>query len=210
MWWNKIILGIDAYELIMWFLMYSMMGWLVESIYMSICNKKLTNRGFARGPFCPIYGVGALSVYFILRPYSYNNILLFLLGSLCATTLEFLTAILMKKIFGDFWWDYNEKPFNYKGIICLESSIAWGFYTVFLFMFLQNIVAGLVAAIPRPLGRMAGSLIMVVFFLDFATSLYREKHNEQEQSMAEEVSEMGQAGEIEKRKRNFIIKFLTK
>lgn len=210
MWWNKIILGIDAYELIMWFLMYSMMGWLVESIYMSICNKKLTNRGFARGPFCPIYGVGALSVYFILRPYSYNNILLFLLGSLCATTLEFLTAILMKKIFGDFWWDYNEKPFNYKGIICLESSIAWGFYTVFLFMFLQNIVAGLVAAIPRPLGRMAGSLIMFVFFLDFATSLYREKHNEQEQSMAEEVSEMGQAGEIEKRKRNFIIKFLTK
>ena len=67
MWWNRIILGIDAYELLMWFLMYSMMGWLVESIYMSICNKKLTNRGFARGPFCPIYGVGALTAYFILH-----------------------------------------------------------------------------------------------------------------------------------------------
>ncbi|MCB7303501.1 putative ABC transporter permease [Bariatricus massiliensis] len=178
MWWNRIILGIDAYELLMWFLMYSMMGWLVESIYMSICNKKLTNRGFARGPFCPIYGVGALTAYFILRPYSYNNILLFLLGSLCATTLEFLTAMLMKKIFGEIWWDYNEKPFNYKGIICLESSIAWGFYTIFLFMFLQNIVVGLVAAIPRPLGRIAGSLIMVLFLLDFVTSLYREKRGD--------------------------------
>lgn len=154
------------------------MGWLVESIYMSICNKKLTNRGFARGPFCPIYGVGALTAYFILRPYSYNNILLFLLGSLCATTLEFLTAMLMKKIFGEIWWDYNEKPFNYKGIICLESSIAWGFYTIFLFMFLQNIVVGLVAAIPRPLGRIAGSLIMVLFLLDFVTSLYREKRGD--------------------------------
>lgn len=178
MWWNRIILGIDAYELLMWFLMYSMMGWLVESIYMSICNKKLTNRGFARGPFCPIYGVGALTAYFVLRPYSYNNILLFLLGSLCATTLEFLTAMLMKKIFGEIWWDYNEKPFNYKGIICLESSIAWGFYTIFLFMFLQNIVVGLVAAIPRPLGRIAGSLIMVLFLLDFVTSLYREKRGD--------------------------------
>lgn len=178
MWWNRIILGIDAYELLMWFLMYSMMGWLVESIYMSICNKKLTNRGFARGPFCPIYGVGALTAYFILRPYSYNNILLFLLGSLCATTLEFLTAMLMKKIFEEIWWDYNEKPFNYKGIICLESSIAWGFYTIFLFMFLQNIVVGLVAAIPRPLGRIAGSLIMVLFLLDFVTSLYREKRGD--------------------------------
>ena len=178
MWWNRIILGIDSYELLMWFLMYSMMGWLVESIYMSICNKKLTNRGFARGPFCPIYGVGALTAYFVLRPYSYNNILLFLLGSLCATTLEFLTAMLMKKIFGEIWWDYNEKPFNYKGIICLESSIAWGFYTIFLFMFLQNIVVGLVAAIPRPLGRIAGSLIMVLFLLDFVTSLYREKRGD--------------------------------
>ena len=203
MWWNKVVLGIDTYELLMWFLTYSMMGWLVESIYMSICNKKLTNRGFARGPFCPIYGVGALTVYFILRPYSYNNILLFLLGSLCATTLEFLTAMLMKKIFGEIWWDYNQKPFNYKGIICLESSIAWGFYTVFLFMFLQNIVAGLVAAIPRPLGRVAGSLIMVIFLLDFVTSLYREKRGEASRDINGQAGEMVQAEETEKTGKTF-------
>lgn len=203
MWWNKVVLGIDTYELLMWFLTYSMMGWLVESIYMSICNKKLTNRGFARGPFCPIYGVGALTVYFILRPYSYNNILLFLLGSLCATTLEFLTAMLMKKIFGEIWWDYNQKPFNYKGIICLESSIAWGFYTVFLFMFLQNIVAGLVAAIPRPLGRVAGSLIMVIFLLDFVTSLYRERRGEASRDINGQAGEMVQAEETEKTGKTF-------
>ena len=138
MWWNRIIFGIDGYEVVMWFLTYSMMGWLVESIYMSFCNHKITNRGFAKGPFCPIYGFGALTVFFILRPYSDNSILLFFLGSFLATTLEFLTALVMKRIFGEIWWDYHEKPFNYRGIICLESSIAWGFYTLFLFMFLQK------------------------------------------------------------------------
>ena len=108
------ILGFDSYHVILWFLLYSILGWIVESIYMSICNRKLTNRGFAKGPFCPIYGVGALTVYFVLRPYSSNGFLLFLLGSLLATALELLTGIIMKHIFGEIWWDYHEKPFNYK------------------------------------------------------------------------------------------------
>ena len=101
MWWNRIIFGIDGYEVVMWFLTYSMMGWLVETIYMSFCNHKITNRGFAKGPFCPIYGFGALTVFFVLRPYSDNSILLFFLGSFLATTLEFLTALVMKRIFGE-------------------------------------------------------------------------------------------------------------
>ena len=99
-------------------------------------------------PFCPIYGVGALQFIFLLRRYESNTLLLFIYGSVLATTLEFLTALLMLRIFGDFWWDYKEKPFNYKGILCVESSIAWGFYTVFLFGFLQKMVVSFVKGIP--------------------------------------------------------------
>ena len=91
---------------------------------------KRQNRGFAKGPFCPIYGFGALTVFFVLRPYSDNSILLFFLGSFLATTLEFLTALVMKHIFGEIWWDYHEKPFNYGGIICLELSLIHIFLTV--------------------------------------------------------------------------------
>lgn len=184
------ILGFRGYELLMWFLTYSIMGWIVESIYMSFCNRKLTNRGFARGPFCPIYGFGALTVFFMLRPYSGNNILLFILGSLSATTLEFLTALLMKKIFGEVWWNYDEKPFNYKGIICLESSIAWGFYTVFLFMFLQNTVAGIVALIPESVGHVVGSLLLFLFCVDFMTSFYREKKEDIPESVRYRIENM--------------------
>ena len=203
MWWNRIIFGIDGYEVVMWFLTYSMMGWLVESIYMSFCNHKITNRGFAKGPFCPIYGFGALTVFFILRPYSDNSILLFFLGSFLATTLEFLTALVMKRIFGEIWWDYHEKPFNYRGIICLESSIAWGFYTLFLFMFLQNIVAAFVAMIPVRAGRAIGNLILIVYIMDFSATIYRQKkENLQESTDEEQIQQIEQAKD--KMKDNFL------
>lgn len=169
------IFGFDSYHVILWFLTYSILGWVVESIYMSICNKKLTNRGFATGPFCPIYGVGALTVFFALRPYSNNGLVLFILGSLLATTIEFLTAVIMKRVFGEIWWDYNEKPFNYKGVLCLESSIAWGFYTLFLFLFLQRFVEGVVSRIPIQAGKIVGSVLLIVFTIDFLHSLYVEK-----------------------------------
>ena len=203
MWWNRIIFGIDGYEVVMWFLTYSMMGWLVESIYMSFCNHKITNRGFAKGPFCPIYGFGALTVFFILCPYSDNSILLFFLGSFLATTLEFLTALVMKRIFGEIWWDYHEKPFNYRGIICLESSIAWGFYTLFLFMFLQNIVAAFVAMIPVRAGRAIGNLILIGYIMDFSATIYRQKKENLRESMDEEqIQQIEQAKD--KMKDNFL------
>ena len=204
MWWNRIIFGIDGYEVVMWFLTYSMMAWLVESIYMSFCNHKITNRGFAKGPFCPIYGFGALTVFFVLRPYSDNSILLFFLGSFLATTLEFLTALVMKRIFGEIWWDYHEKPFNYRGIICLESSIAWGVYTLFLFMFLQNIVAAFVAMIPVRAGRVIGNLILIGYIMDFSATIYRQKKENLQESMDEE-----QIQQIEQAKDKMKDKFLT-
>lgn len=177
MWWNQAIFGLDAYHVMLWFIVYSFIGWAVESTYMSICNRKLTNRGFVKGPFCPIYGAGALTVFFILRPYSNHGVVLFIMGSILATTLEFLTAVVMYKVFGEIWWDYKEKPFNFKGVICLESSVAWGFYTVFLFMFLHNFVMKVVLSVPIPIGRFVGSAIMVLYTVDFLTALYRTKRD---------------------------------
>ncbi len=66
--WDAKIFSTDLYHVLNWFLLYSMLGWLLESIYMSFCNKRLTNRGFVRGPICPIYGVGFLGAYFLFKP----------------------------------------------------------------------------------------------------------------------------------------------
>lgn len=128
--WTKELFGTDVYHLVAAFVIYSVMGWFVESVYMSFCNRKLTNRGFAKGPFCPIYGFGAVIGYLVLSPLKGHYIKLYLTGAILATMFEFIVGKGMIRFLGELWWDYNEKPFNYQGIICLESTVAWGFYAI--------------------------------------------------------------------------------
>lgn len=130
------------------FFVYSIIGWFVESTYMSLCNRQFTNRGFVRGPLCPIYGVGEFIIYNALSPLANNYLALFVVGTFFATSLEYITARIMIHKFGFVWWDYTNKPFNYKGIICLESTIAWGAYTIIEFAFLHRIVVRFVQKIP--------------------------------------------------------------
>lgn len=176
--WNRMIFGNDLYHVVLWFLMYSVLGWIVESIYMSICNRKLTNRGFSKSPLCPIYGVGALTVYFLLSPYSHNRVLLFFLGAILATAIEWITARIMEKLFGEIWWNYTDKPFNYKGILCLESTLAWGLYTLILFGVLHGFVERIVNAIPFRIGRIAGAVLILIYTVDFVRTFYREKKDD--------------------------------
>lgn len=173
--WTKAVLGTDVYHIIQWFLIYSILGWVVESIYMSICNRRLTNRGFVKGPICPIYGVGALTVYFLLRPVGDNLYLLYFLGCVIPTLLEYVTARLMLSIFGEVWWDYSEKPFNYKGILCLESTLAWGFYTLGLFLFLHRGVEWVVNRYSFQTGTWLGGIILLLFFWIFSMHCIRRK-----------------------------------
>ena len=169
--WSRHFFGVDSYHLIQWFLTYSVLGWMVESAYMSFCNRRLTNRGFVKGPFCPIYGFGALGVYFLLRPFDGHYIILYIMGALTATLFEFLVAKIMQHLFGEVWWDYEDKPFNYRGVVCLESTLAWGFYTILLFRFLHGFVERLVDTYPYRFGVFMGSLVIIIFAVDLGRSL---------------------------------------
>ena len=174
--WNIPIFDTDVYHVVMWFIVYSMLGWFLESVYMSICNKKLTNRGFAKGPFCPIYGFGFVGAWFIFRPLASHYVLLYISAAIIATVFEYIVGEAMIKIFGELWWDYNEKPFNYKGIICLESTLGWGFYALCLIKFVHSAVSGLVDSVAQSMGKRFCSIIFVIFFLDFGIQLARALH----------------------------------
>lgn len=167
--------GTDVYHIVQWFLIYSILGWCVESIYMSFCEKRLVNRGFIFGPICPIYGFGAVGAYLLLRPLEGNYVGLYILGSVCATFFEFLVAKLMIRILGAVWWDYTEKPLNYKGIICLESTLAWGLYTVCLFGFLHKGVMAFTDMYSFDIGRVLSVILIVYYLVDFAVHMYRAK-----------------------------------
>ena len=132
------ILGVDLYHILSWFIVYSFMGWIWESCYVSAKSKKWVNRGFVSGPFVTIYGVGAVTVYVILRPVAGNILELYFAGVAVATILEYVTGVLMEAIFHTNWWDYSDKKFNFQGKICLGSSVAWGFFTLILFYVFQS------------------------------------------------------------------------
>lgn len=162
--WLEEIRKLDLYHFFALFAIYSMMGWLIESIYMSFCNHKITNRGFAKGPFCPIYGVGCLGGYLIFAPFRGRYLLIYVMGCIVATTFEYIVGRLMIHFLGELWWDYNEKPFNFQGIICLESTLAWGIYALVVVHLLHGFVLKLVDHIDKRMGIL---LLIVLYFLVF-------------------------------------------
>ena len=169
--WEMKVFGTDVYLLVAAFVIYSVLGWLVESIYMSFCNRKLTNRGFAKGPFCPIYGVGAVCCYLIMSPFKGQYVVVYLMGAVLATIFEYLVGRGMLLLFGQLWWDYNEKPFNFQGIICLESTVAWGFYALGIVHILHGAVNHWIDMVDFSLGVWVVCTLLVVAAVDYTIQL---------------------------------------
>ena len=102
------------------FFIYSFIGYICEVIYCFILDKgKFQNRGFLYGPYCPIYGFGAIAIIVLLSKYEQYPIVLFVMGAIVASIIEYITSYLMEKIFNNKWWDYSNKKFNINGRICL-------------------------------------------------------------------------------------------
>lgn len=169
--WLEEIRKLDPYHFFALFAIYSMVGWLIESIYMSFCNHKITNRGFAKGPFCPIYGVGCLGGYLIFAPFRGRYLLIYIMGCIVATTFEYIVGRLMIHFLGELWWDYKEKPFNFQGIICLESTLAWGIYALVVVHLLHGFMIRLVDRIDKRMGILMLIVLYFIVFIDYMTQL---------------------------------------
>ncbi len=168
--WEIQIAGTDIYHIINWFYIYSFLGWLWESSYVSFKEKKLVNRGFVTGPVCTIYGFGAVIVYLILKPISGNIILLYLGGVIVPTILEYATAVLMETLFHTSWWDYSKNKYNFQGRICLGASLGWGAFSVILFYVFQPFVERIVALYSVATGELLVRIATLVYAVDFGMS----------------------------------------
>ena len=123
-------LGITYYFLL--FMIYSVAGWLLEVTCKYIDYKKFINRGFLIGPYCPIYGFGAVLITFLLYRYEEDPIVLFLMTILICGALEYFTSWAMEKIFKARWWDYSKRKFNLDGRICLGTLVPFGVFGLIL------------------------------------------------------------------------------
>lgn len=125
-----------------YFFFYSVAGWILETVCCSLYYRTIANRGFLKGPVCPIYGTAAVVLGACLMPFYdkfgytwYIMLLVILLGVVLADVVEFLTSYIMEKLFHARWWDYSNEVLNIQGRICLKHSIYWAICTgVFVYI----------------------------------------------------------------------------
>lgn len=114
--------------LIIFFFIYSIIGWCLESLYAVYELGHFTKRGFLFGPLCPIYGYGAIIVLLILKPFNKNNITLFISGAIILSIFEYLVSYGLDAMFAMKFWDYTNEFLNINGRITLWFTIIWGIF----------------------------------------------------------------------------------
>lgn len=150
----------------LYFTAYSILGWACETFYCSVGNRKFVNRGFLNGPVCPVYGFGAVLVILLLQSTEKNLVALFLSGMMVTTVLEYLTSVLLEKLFHMKWWDYSRYKFQINGRVCLLNSLMFGGLSVILMRVLHPWISGLIARIPTSLLPWISLGILAVFAVD--------------------------------------------
>ena len=102
------------------------LGWVMEVICQLVQLRRFINRGFLLGPYCPIYGFGAVLICRLLSRFSGDPLAVFALALIVCGTLEYITGYAMEKLFHARWWDYSQKPFNLNGRVCAGTLIPFG------------------------------------------------------------------------------------
>lgn len=192
----------QIFELLTYFVIYSFAGWVMESIFRSISERKIINTGFLKGPFCPIYGIGAIIIYVFLSGFKENILLLFLAGFIVLSVWEYIVGILLEKIFHTKYWDYSDHKFNIQGRVCLTNSIYWGILGVVFIHYIHPFVVDKLQLIDIIYLRVVVYCALILITVDAIITIVNmknlratlekiEKLNAQIKEKLEEVKDLG-------------------
>ena len=127
------IMGISIWRILAYFIIYSVIGYIVETLYGIITKGVWESRqSFLYGPFCGIYGLGAVIMIIFLHKYQKKYNALFIGGFIVGSIIEYVVSLFGETVLGVKWWDYSGMPLNLNGRICVYFSIFWGFLGMYL------------------------------------------------------------------------------
>ncbi len=127
------ICGISIWRILAYFVVYSVAGFIIETIFGILTKGVLESRkSFLYGPFCSIYGLGAVLMILPLQKYKKNNYTLFFAGFFIGSIIEYMVSLIGELIFHIKWWDYSDQMFNINGRICVLFSLFWGLLAIYL------------------------------------------------------------------------------
>jgi uncharacterized membrane protein len=174
------------------FFTYSFIGWLWETVYVSAKEKHFVYRGFLIGPITPIYGFGVLGVLYLVEPWEQNIVVLFVVAAILVTILEYLTSLLLEKMFHATLWDYHNMPLNINGRVAVPVSLFWGLGCVLIVKVIHPILLAKVTQVADRFGIFLPMGLLMIMSCDLGYTLANVA------AFTKAVTEMGQA--IEGRK----------
>ena len=157
-------------QMVIIFALISFGGWVYETIYCSVAEGEFTKRGFLFGPTCPIYGIGAIAEWLVLGQIS-NPIIVFIIGGLLATVIEYSTGLFLERRFKKKWWDYSMFKFNLHGRICPQASAVFGAFSVTSVFVLVPTMLNILMLFSKHTVSVVAFIVVTLYFLDTVASL---------------------------------------
>lgn len=168
---NITLLNYSLYDLLIYFIIYSFLGWVAEVAYAFKNQRKFVNRGFLHGPLCPIYGSCLLLIILLLSNFEGSFFKLFIIATIATSVIEYFTGFILEKLFKTKYWDYTEDPFNLHGRICLHFSIMWGLASIAMVKIVHPTIVSFVNKIPSNVQQPLFFILFILLLVDFALTI---------------------------------------
>ena len=160
----------NTYELIWLFLIYSFLGWMLETILAATEQRRFVNRGLINGPLCTIYGVPIviLTIFGQELPLFW----LFLGAMIVATVTEWISGHMIERFYHERWWDYSNVKWNLDGYICLPASLVWGVLGTISMRWGNGLLIRLYGFLPEGIGHLLVWILAGMLVLDVAATIF--------------------------------------
>lgn len=166
------IMGFPVSQLFLYFIIYSFMGWVMETCYCSIVERRLVARGFLYGPICPIYGGGVVLMILFFTPLKQNLVLFYIIAVLVMTSWEYLVGWFLEVTTHVKYWDYSQYRFNLKGRVCLWVALTWGVLSYIVIFFVHPPIQSLVERCPPWLEFMLCGAFLALLMVDAVLTIH--------------------------------------
>lgn len=168
---EPVLFGFPISLLFLYFLIYAFLGWVMETTYCSIGEKRFVARGFLYGPICPIYGVGVLMMICWFAPLTGNPLLFYVVSTVCMSAWEYLVGWFLEVTTHIKYWDYSRYRFNIKGRICLQNCLIWGALAYVIIFWVHPFIADLLVLVPVTVQQITAAALALVLAADAAATI---------------------------------------
>ena len=190
------LFGIPLSRMFLYFVWYSLLGWLMESCYCSFRQKRWINRGFLHMTLCPIYGVGVLIMVNFFTPFVNNVFVFYLMATVVMSAWEYLVGWLLEVTTHTKYWDYSDRKFNLHGRIYLFYSLWWGIAAYLAIFWIHPATVRLFDHLTTPVQQILAAVLAAAVGIDTALTIRQLALLRKAIDMAEEARlqlELGRA-----------------